>query len=159
LKFGIWIGLTLLALAAVGFVYNIFLGFGLTKSSGLAPDQHLSAALIANGVALVANILLIKVSHTYLKHLTFFLANSKAESNIEFFDETRETRQKAVWNSLIVIVLGLVSLVTGTISHAGRFPLIHIVFGIALVALAFITIFWWVQFLRVISRQNLSPEA
>jgi hypothetical protein len=142
------LSLFLIVLSILGFIYNIFAGFDLTKSADLSPDNHLVLGLLSYGFSIIAQMGAIFFSSKLLfdKNKSHVLSSGgESDSPLQILSAER---QFAVWHSLVVIVLGLVSVITGTISHAGRQPLIHIVFGFLLVIFSAHTFVKWSAFMK-----------
>lgn len=57
-------------------------------------------------------------------------------------------RAKALAPSLGAFILSVLSLISGTISHAGTFPLLHGILGISLFLTSMVSIFHWLNAIR-----------
>jgi len=112
----------LLGIGTILLGFNIVQGWNLSQTDTLAPDNHLSLALVALGLLILSNILLLKN-----------FGNRIAKG----------VHRKAMSASGSCLIFSVLTLLSGTFSHAGRFPILHFVFAtIVTISAVSGTIFW-----------------
>jgi hypothetical protein len=136
----IWSSLVLLLLGTLGIFANIYLGFGLTRDTAAQADLHLTCALASVSFLILGSVGLIQSSK---KQLLLRLRQGSEEGH-----ELQDLRQRCLSLALVGIAVAILSMITGTISQAGRFPLVHGLIGFALAGLSFATIYLWINLAR-----------
>ncbi|MDB5037571.1 MAG: hypothetical protein JWQ35_1099 [Bacteriovoracaceae bacterium] len=145
MKILFWISVALLLLGLLGIFMNIYTGLFLTKNQAAESDFHLIVALISVGVMVIGSIGLIQSSQKLLSESQEKILLSKKQSSGGLL-LSGERRSKAVSASIFLIVCCVINLISGTISQAGRFPLIHGLFGFVLAGLAIAASIAWISF-------------
>jgi len=139
------VALLFLGLGLVGIVSNIISGFQLSKDRSAAPDEHLAIALsslVLIGVGLLG---CLRLSQKCVESAQRRFADNPNGYLKEVLLSLRVQRETAVQWALSALSITLISFITGTISHAGRFPWIHGILGFALVTTLLIASIFWVR--------------
>ncbi|MBN8462821.1 MAG: hypothetical protein J0M01_08395 [Dechloromonas sp.] len=148
MRMSLWIGLIFVLLGTLGIFFNIYLGFGLTGITvNNTANLHLSFALSSVFFLIVGSIFLIRGSRDLLFDIQ---RHSLAEKtfNKNKLSALQELRQKSLSLALLGIAASVLSLITGTISQTGRFPLVHGLIGFALAGISFSALYLWIQLIR-----------
>lgn len=132
-----------MGLGFLGCLTNIVLGFGLTKDMAAASDQHLSVALLSLFFLFAGGIGAIRFSKIYLESLEGDAL--KKSTNLK---DLQVLRQKAVTPTITIFVILTLSLISGTISQSGRFPLVHGLLGFSATFVTLLAIWHWVCLTR-----------
>jgi hypothetical protein len=134
-----------------GTLLNIYLGFGLTKEMNIASDQHLTIALFSLFFTILGGIGTIRFSKIYLESYELELLKPQTSENtaLQKFKRMQILRNKANTLVLSAFVILLLSVISGTISQSGRFPLVHGLLGISLSVVLISSITRWIQIFRL----------
>ena len=127
------------ALASTLVVANIVSGFVLSSSADTSPTLHLILALGSLALGIISHFVLLQKSQRQLEEwaISGFLEDSNRET-------IRQSLKQAQANGFVSLAILLISIITGTIAQAGKWPIVHIIIG-CLLAYWFIRTFilWW----------------
>lgn len=144
--------LGLLGLACCALFYNVLGGWNLAHQEHASSDNHLTLALLTVGAVFVGALGLFETSRRILydvqKH--YLLNSSPSPDQDAFLRNLSTKRKKALSATLFLSITGVLSLITGTISHAGQLPLVHGILGLGLTALGGVSFFHWMKFFRMV---------
>lgn len=154
MRASIFISIVLLAVGFIGSLANIFLGFGLSKNSSADSDQHLVIALGSLFFVVIGGIAAIRFSKIYLQSFEQDVLSPESTPEhsrltpLQKLKRLQEQRQNALNLVLVAFVILVLSLISGTISQSGRFPIVHGILGIGLALTLFNSIIRWISLLR-----------
>jgi hypothetical protein len=148
-----WIAYIALIIGFAGVVANVFTGFGLTRQADAEANLHLTIALSAVAILILSSIGLIRVSQKEIDALQEKMVVEKKDAS-QSIVSMNDTRSRAVYLSLFLIVCCVINLISGTISQSGRFPIVHGLFGFTLLGLAIGSLILWVQVARSTSLKD-----
>ena len=148
MRASLWLGLIFVLLGTCGIFFNIYLGFGLTGITvNNTANLHLSVALGSVFFLIVGSVSLIRGSRDLLFDIQKHSLTEKTfDKNL--LAQLQELRQKSLSLALLGIAAAVLSLITGTVSQTGRFPLVHGLIGFALAGISFSAVFLWIQLIR-----------
>jgi hypothetical protein len=139
-----WISLSGFLLGIAGLIGNVVTGFSLTRQVAADSDLHLTIALSSVALVIFSGMGLVFASQRRLSLLQEKTLLTK-QSESPHLGLLSEKRSQAVYFSIFVMICCVINLVSGTISQAGRFPLIHGLFGFLLVGLSVMTLSFWIR--------------
>lgn len=155
MKPGFIISLIGLVLALVLSCMNLFSGFELSNNSHADPQFHLLRALGMLSAAILSSSGLIFFSHKWLDQKSKALMFSGKSPDAKLF----AMRSAAVLPAIIVILLSVLSLISGTISHAGRLPLLHAALGFGVSIGILVSLGFWIKlFVRLIQLDQVGSS-
>jgi hypothetical protein len=131
-------GIMLWTLSALMIVGNLLTGFFLSQSAEVSPILHLILALGSLAFGIIGHFVLSQSSQRLLEEAA--VAGSLSDSTRETVRVTMKNAQAHGFVSLGVLV---VSIITGTIAHAGRWPIVHILSALFLILLFGKTFILW----------------
>lgn len=131
-------GILLLFVSIAGCLGNMVSGFFLAQEASSLDQLHLILAFISLGAAGIGTVLLVRASEKVFESLL-----QSQEATRERLDHLQGLKQKAFYLSLTAVGLAVLSLITGSLSHAGEWPLIHIILGVALVGSLILSLLEW----------------
>ncbi len=134
--------LFLLILAEVIIIRNIWFGLALSQDANLSSDPHLGLG--------ISSILLIAVGQLGLIFRSRMTLHQAALQNLKksSLNGLLILRGRALGTGIGSMILVLLSLITGTISHSGRFPWLHGILGFGLSALLLCSLVFWGLYLK-----------
>ena len=138
-----WIFFVTFFAGIVGLFYNGWLGWHLAHDRHLAPEKHLVLGLASLGFVFVGHFALLPHSQALIQK-AFLMKLFPQDS--PFWKEIAHLRQSTLSKGFVVIGLSLLSLITGTISHAGHLPILHLGGSVVLLIAAIATLFGWIRF-------------
>lgn len=141
MKLSYLIGLGLLALSFVLSVLNLISGIQLSQTTSAPADGHFLRALISLGTAVAGQITLLVSSQNWIEELVSHL--QKSEEKVQSWRLMRQSVLPWVFGHFVVV---LTAIITGTVSYAGSFPLVHGIIGIALIGVALTALVIWIRF-------------
>lgn len=135
----LWLSLIAITVGTGAVLFNVYLGFALTKDMAAASDQHLTVGLLGIGflaVGVVGSVYSSKSLLNEAQKRKLLLGDSSGGS----LSNLDQVRQKLVNLGISAVALMLLSLITGTISQTGRFPLVHGLVGFSVAGVCVFTI-------------------
>lgn len=141
--------------ASFGFVVaNIFSGLILTQNSeSELVDGHFLRGALLIIFNILGNIFLIQSSKKSLNTLEENLLDSNNQDEARSkLHALHEKKQKAFIGAITAILISLVSLITGTVSHGGQFPLLHGGLGFVLTLIVIWNLLQWFLFFRALKK-------
>ncbi len=126
------------AFSTLMIVGNLLTGFFLSQSAETSPILHLILALGSLAFGIVSHFILSQNSQRLLEEAV--VSGNLTDSSRETLRVTMKNAQASGFVGLAILV---VSIITGTIAHAGRWPIIHIVAAICLVIFFGKTLILW----------------
>jgi len=137
------ISLGFLSLGILGLLWNMWVGWNLAQVSGLSPDTHLVSGLSSLAILCIGSILGIRLNERNFDQLQRVGNRSSAELRLQM-----QQKQNSQMMALGVVGLSVVSTITGTISHSGKFPLLHF---LLVIALLFLSVSLWMSWSKQVS--------
>ncbi|TVQ77668.1 MAG: hypothetical protein EA369_08775 [Bradymonadales bacterium] len=136
MRLGFFIGLTILVFSFVLSVLNLVSGLQLSQSMSASAEGHFIRAILALSTALIGQCSLLVSSQTWLEDLGI--------QQLADMDRARADRQMALAYSFAHLITVVAAVITGTISYAGSFPIVHGILGFALTIVGLISLSFWV---------------
>lgn len=136
------VGLAFLFGGLVLIGFNINSGLNLSADSEYSAEFHLIRALGILFSITLGTLLLMRASSRYFQAVAGSLLDSDKQEDLGGLSKLRS---QAFGAGLGMILLSIVSLITGTISHAGSFPFLHGVLGFGISVLVILSLALWVQ--------------
>jgi len=135
------LGVLALVTAAILSIINLWLGWGLSQTEHSPPETHLilgiASLILSCGGCLF--MILSADKKVRAKEREALMKNETPKTS-----EIRDLIGKATRQSYAVFVFFPISMITGTIAHAGRIPLLHLIVGLAsFMAISRATFVWW----------------
>lgn len=124
---------------------NILSGLRLTWGQGEAAEGHLIRAILVVVSAIIGQILLFQASQKQMEaEQAKLLENDSLESK-QRFQSLHQKKQYAYQMAFALVLLSLLSMVTGTISHEGSFPILHGGLGFLLTGITLASFVLWLR--------------
>ena len=131
-------GIMLWAVSGLMIAGNLLTGFLLSQSTEASPILHLILALGSLAFGIIGHFVLTQSSQRLLEEAA--VSGLLTDSTRETVRVTMKKSQAYGFISLATLVL---SIITGTIAHAGQWPIIHILSAICLIMLFGTTFILW----------------
>ena len=133
-----------LAVALFGIILNIQSGWSLSQNEFLPSDFHLLVAILTLVFTWIGGGLILVISSKAFEALRLQIAdNKKTKDDLKRFNLKKDRSTQLAMASM---ALSLISLISGTISHGGRFPWLHGLLGFALAFSILLTLISWILF-------------
>ena len=126
------------AVSGLMIVGNLLTGFFLSQSTDASPILHLILALGSLAFGIMGHFVL---SHASQRSLEEAAVSGLLTDSIR--ETTRVTLKNAQAYGFVSLAILVISIITGTIAHAGRWPIIHIVSAISLILVFGKTLILW----------------
>lgn len=142
MKFAFLLSLSGLILAFFLSVLNLFSGFELSRSPSLDSQYHLVRAILMLILGLTASAGLIYTSQGLVDRISKAIILAGKEIPPDLI----RSRSTAIPGTISIILLCVLSMVSGSLANAGRFPILHALLGFGLCINFLIGFIFWIIF-------------
>lgn len=134
------VALGLLGAGILGLIWNFWLGWNLAQTPMDNADSHLVTGLFSLILISAASLLGIWTNEKKFEQI-----QKKGDQNDRALNQLLQEKQQTMMMSLGALGLSVIAIITGTISHSGKFPVIHFVLAIALLVLSLLVFWRWLK--------------
>lgn len=136
-----------LSAALLAVIFNIQSGWSMSQNVHHSSDLHLLIAILSLVTTWIGGGLILVLATQDFEDLRLKITQG-ARDKTEL-QRRRTEKDRCTQLAMGAMALSLISLISGTISHGGRFPWLHGLLGFSLAFCLLLTLFYWVSFTKL----------